>query len=290
LIDMCDFGKHKSLISKGTRMADQTVTTGEAAQRLGVAPATIQRWVNAGLVIAERTMGGHRRIPIAEVRRLLASSRPTSLTGSAAGFLDVLLSGRPNEIKAALFAIRQRTGSWAASADEVASAISELGRKWEAGSCSVFQEHEASEKLRRATAGCVEHTDVGAKAERAALFTVVGERHTLGLSLAELVLAEAGTGAIWFGEGPPTEELDDLVEKTKPGILVVSASSVSSRNSVSTYQKALTKIAKLKRIPLVLGGSGPWTRHRLANRAETFCDLRDILERLDSHPLKKARR
>src|SRR5436190_23743364 len=90
-----------------TRMAPQTVTTGEAAERLGVAPATIQRWVNAGLVIAERTMGGHRRIPIAEVRRLLASSRPASLPGSAAQFLDVLLSGRPHEIKAALFAIRQ---------------------------------------------------------------------------------------------------------------------------------------------------------------------------------------
>jgi methanogenic corrinoid protein MtbC1 len=202
--------------------------------------------------------------------------------------LDVLLSGRLHEIKAALIAIRQRTGSWAAGADEVASAISELGRKWEAGLCSVFQEHEASEKLRRAAAGCVEHTDVGARAKRAALFTVAGERHTLGLSLAELVLAEAGTSAIWLGEGPPTEELDDLVEKTKPAILVVSASTASSSNSVSSYQKALTRIAKLKRIPLVLGGGGSWTRHRLVNRAETFCDLRDILKRLDSHPLKKA--
>ena len=271
-------------------MADQTVTTGEAAKRLGVAPATIQRWVNAGLVMSERTMGGHRRIPIAEVRRLLACSRPTTLAGSAAEFLDVMLSGGPREIKAALFAIRQRTGSWAASADEVASAISELGRKWEAGLCSVFQEHEASEKLRRAAAGCVEQTNVGGRGQRAALFTVAGERHTLGLSLAELVLAEAGTSAIWLGEGPPMEELNDLVEKTKPAILVVSASSASSSNSVSTYQKALIKIAKLKRIPLVLGGGGHWTRHRLANRAETFCDLHDIIVRLDSHPLKKARR
>ena len=289
---MCDFDKLKSLIwgDGGRKMAQQTVTTGEAAERLGVAPATIQRWVNAGLVIAERTMGGHRRIPIAEVRRLLASNRPTSLTGSAAAFLDVLLSGRPHEIKAALFAVRQRTGSWAAGADEVASAISELGRKWEAGLCSVFQEHEASEKLRRAAAGCVEHMDIGARAQRAVLFTVSGERHTLGLSLAELVLAEAGTSAIWLGEGPPMEELDDLVEKTNPAILVVSASSASSSKSVSIYQNAITKVAKLKHVPLVLGGGGPWTRHRLANRAETFCDLRDILERLNSHPLKKVRR
>ena len=72
------------------------------------------------------------------------------------------------------------------------------------------------------------------------------------------------------------------VSSSKPAILVVSASLASSSNSVSTYQKALIKIARLKRIPLVLGGGGRWTRHRLANRAETFCDLHDILARLDS--------
>jgi len=263
-------------------LANLTVTTGEAAERLGVAPATIQRWVNAGLVIAERTAGGHRRIPIAEIRRLLASSRPTSPLGSATAFLEILLSGRPHEIKAALLAVRQRTGSWASAADEVASAIAELGRKWEAGLCSVFEEHEASEKLRRAAASCVEHIDPGAKAQRAALFTVAGERHTLGLTLAELVLAEGGTGAIWLGEGPPREELDVLVEKTRPAILVVSASPASSSKSVLSYQKALTKTAKRHHVPLVLGGGGPWARQRPANRAVTFCELREILERLNT--------
>ena len=42
-------------------MGEMMVSAGEAARRLGVAPATIQRWVDSGVLHAERTPGGHRR-------------------------------------------------------------------------------------------------------------------------------------------------------------------------------------------------------------------------------------
>jgi excisionase family DNA binding protein len=262
-------------------MVPQTVTTGEAAKRLGVAPATIQRWVDAGLVIAERTHGGHRRIPIAELRRLIASNRPTNLLGPVANLVEVLLTGRSREIRVALLAIRQRADGWAEAADQVASAIGELGRQWEAGLCSVFQEHGASEGLRRAAAICADRIAPPASgAPCAALFTVAGERHTLGLSLAELVLAEAGWSTVWLGEGPPLEELDALIEKLKPRMLVVSSSPASSRKLVMGYQHALTKVAKRAQVRLVLGGGGPWATTRQAHRAVTFCELRAIVDRL----------
>jgi excisionase family DNA binding protein len=256
-----------------------TVTTGEAAKRLGVAPATIQRWVDAGLLFAERTHGGHRRIPIAELRRLIAASRPASLSGPMADFLEILLTGQPREIRVALVAARQRAESWAVVADQVASAVAELGRQWEAGLCSVFQEHGASEGLRRAAASCTEDIMQPSGARRAALFTVAGERHTLGLSLAELVLAEAGWDAFWLGEGPPPQELDPLIEKLKPAMLVVSASPASPRKDVMSYQDVLTRIAKGRRVRLVLGGGGPWAPTRKAHRAMTFCDFREIVNR-----------
>src|SRR3954451_10634185 len=208
-------------------MIPQTVTTGEAAKRLGVAPATIQRWVDAGLVIAERTHGGHRRIPIAELRRLIASNRPTNLLGPVANLVEVLLTGRSREIRVALLAIRQHADGWAEAADQVASAIGELGRQWEAELCSVFQEHGASEGLRRATSICADEIAPGLGARCAALFTIAGERHTLGLSLAELVLAEAGWSTLWLGGA--LEELDALIEKFNPLMLVVSASPASPR-------------------------------------------------------------
>ena len=44
----------------------------EASQLLGVAPATVRRWGDAGRVPTKRTLGGHRRFGRAAIERLLA--------------------------------------------------------------------------------------------------------------------------------------------------------------------------------------------------------------------------
>ncbi len=165
-------------------MSGQTVSAGEAARRLGVAPATIQRWVDNGVLHAERTPGGHRRIYVTEVRRLIAAARPAMLSGPLADWLPVLLSGDPRKVRAMLLAARERSANWAEVADEVASAIAEMGREWEAGGCQIFEEHAATEALRRGIALCVVEMPCPRVAPTVALFTVAGERHTLGLSLA----------------------------------------------------------------------------------------------------------
>jgi excisionase family DNA binding protein len=124
-------------------MSTQTVSAGEAARRLGVTPITIQRWVDRGILNAERTAGGHRRIYVTELRRLIAESRPAALSGPLASWLDVLMTGNPHKIRSALITARQNLGNWAKVADQVASAISELGRRWEAGTCPGTQSARA---------------------------------------------------------------------------------------------------------------------------------------------------
>ena len=44
----------------------------EASHLLGVAPATVRRWGDAGRVPTKRTLGGHRRFQRAAIERLLA--------------------------------------------------------------------------------------------------------------------------------------------------------------------------------------------------------------------------
>lgn len=51
-------------------------TTAEAANLLGVAHRTIQLWVEAGTLQAWKTAGGHRRISMSSVERLLAARNP----------------------------------------------------------------------------------------------------------------------------------------------------------------------------------------------------------------------
>ncbi len=50
------------------------LTTGEAADLCGVAPDTVLRWIKKGKLPAERTPGGHHRIPIEAVERLAIPS------------------------------------------------------------------------------------------------------------------------------------------------------------------------------------------------------------------------
>lgn len=262
---------NQAMVSAGT------VSAGEAARRLGVSPVTIQRWVDSGMLHAERTAGGHRRIYVTELRRLIAESRPVRLSGTLASWFDVLMTGNAQKVKAALVASREETGSWACTADEVASAIAEIGRSWEAGACQIFEEHAATEALRRASAACVDDMRCYSDAPLAALFTAENERHTLGLSLAELVVVEAGWRPLGIGEGPPTQELGDLVSKFKPDAILVSASGASQRKALARYQKALMAEATNSDINLILAGGGAWLDNSGVKRIFSFVDLQDVL-------------
>lgn len=55
-----------------TTANDDLMTTREAGEKLGVAVRTVQLWVEAGLLPAWRTAGGHRRIARGAVEALMA--------------------------------------------------------------------------------------------------------------------------------------------------------------------------------------------------------------------------
>lgn len=73
-------------LGPGARM----LTTREAAQRLGVSLRTVQLWVEADILPAARTPGGHRRIPHNAVEALALS---TGLGG------EPLARGNPGEAR-----------------------------------------------------------------------------------------------------------------------------------------------------------------------------------------------
>ena len=59
-------------------------TTRQAAERIGVSHRTVQMWVENGTLQAWKTAGGHRRIALDSVARLL-DERRTALGGASAG-------------------------------------------------------------------------------------------------------------------------------------------------------------------------------------------------------------
>ena len=58
-----------------TAANDDVMTTRQAGEALGVAVRTVQLWVEAGVLSAWRTAGGHRRISRSAVERLLADRK-----------------------------------------------------------------------------------------------------------------------------------------------------------------------------------------------------------------------
>jgi hypothetical protein len=78
-----------------------------------------------------------------------------------------------------------------------------------------------------------------------------------------------------------------LVDKLKPDLLVVSASSVTSAAAVARYQAELNRVAANTSIKVVLAGSGAWAPASKARRVVTFQDLRSLLVEL---PRSKARK
>jgi excisionase family DNA binding protein len=61
-----------SIFMRKTTANDDVMTTRQAGEALGVAVRTVQLWVEAGVLSAWRTAGGHRRIARSAVARLLA--------------------------------------------------------------------------------------------------------------------------------------------------------------------------------------------------------------------------
>ena len=75
-------------------MADpEFVTTRQAAQRLGVSLGTVQHMVESGALEAWKTLGGHRRIPLAALEAHLGRRRSmTPSVSDANGQIDVLIA------------------------------------------------------------------------------------------------------------------------------------------------------------------------------------------------------
>src|SRR5215211_4110305 len=54
---------------------DQVLRLGQAADMLGVTVDTLRRWESAGRLTLQRSSGGQRVVPVAEVTRMLADRR-----------------------------------------------------------------------------------------------------------------------------------------------------------------------------------------------------------------------
>jgi len=234
------------------------LSTHEAARLAGVGPTSVKRWADLGFIECRKTPGGHRRFErLAFERFLREKSSPSDDATSV--WLERLLHADGYALRAALYDARSRLGAWHRVADELGPAITALGDRWECGDVTVLDEHVASERISRALSHIADGMPVGENGPSCLLACAEGDEHTLGLSLVELCLREAGWATVWAGRRTPAREIAAAVTRGDYFMVALSASVSSAGNPALANQAELVARACVREsIPLVLGGGGPW--------------------------------
>lgn len=260
------------------------LTTTEAAALAAVAPSTIKRWADQGLLAYSRTVGGHRRFERAAVERLLRESMPSAVVGAGDdlpedGWVRCLIDGPRYELDGRLLEARARLGRWCDVADEVALALHQLGKAWERGLISIADEHVASDNLTRALARVGDTLPSRLHGPRCLLACAGDDEHTLGLSLAELCLREVGWVPIWLGRRTPLGEVARLVVEGDVDLVSLCASEVSrDARALAALETELGAVCREHEVGLVLGGAGSWPAAPVQGvRVQSFAAFRELL-------------
>lgn len=264
-------------------MERDLLTTREVAKMLGVGTTSIKRWADSGLLRCVKTPGGHRRFPREAVESFHVTDQGGAETVQSRvdSWMTRLRDGMgTNDIVKQLHKELRSQGDWYEVADSLSMVLEEIGRGWARGDLSVIQEHIISERLMRAFARVAETLSVPGNARTCMLMAAEGEEHTLGLSLAELCLREAGWNTSWVGRKTPVHIACEHILGRDVDMVAVSASEYLGEASVLVDQvERLGRACERRGIPLVLGGMGLWPAEpRYGRRIYTFAELRAFLD------------
>jgi len=254
------------------------LTSAEVARLTGVGPTAVKRWADAGTLPCIRTAGGHRRFRREDVDRFLARTSGGQDGARWDDWIDVLRHDVDSyAVQSLLFGERARRGAWHEVAQTLGQLLTEIGRRWEAGALSVLDEHVVSSALQRGITAIVETIPTDPEAPRCLLAATEEDEHTLGLSLVELCLREAGWRTEWAGARTPAAMIAERVERGDLSMVALSASASMTdgealRRVVDEAGTACQRVG----LPLVLGGSGLWPETPTHGRR--FLDLRDFFQ------------
>jgi excisionase family DNA binding protein len=263
-------------------MHEKLLTSAEVAKILGVTAMSVKRWADMGLLRTARSAGSHRRFDPVEVERFLKDQtgavQPENGPDVEA-WLELLLSDcDAHQLLATIYAERARLGAWWKVAESLSAVLEEIGERWAEGTLSILEEHVATERLARVLAQVSDQLPARPKAPRLLLTTAEGEEHTLGLSLAEMVIREHGWPVLWAGRRVPVSEIVAHVASGSVDAVAVSASSVADPGDLLAQTERLGAICRAGEVQLLLGGSGPWPEWiPYGARVITFQELRGWL-------------
>lgn len=265
------------------------ISTEEAAAALGVGVSTVKRWADTGVLPADRTAGGHRKLLRAQVLNLARAGRlPAGKLDAAllpgdvfdakqmqAALLDVLLAGRADEARALLARARRDHVPIARIADEViAPVMAEVGRRWHAGKIDVWHEHRASHACMAALHDVQADLQANARGNRPTAVggAAEGDPYYLPSLLVQMVLLEEGWNAVNLGPDVPFASLTGAMKELRPKLVWLSVSHLGDRDEFIRKYKTFFRQAEHAGVAVAIGGSALVPAVRTAIPYTTFGD------------------
>ena len=254
------------------------LTTRQLSRVWFVSEATIKRWADTGQLKSSRTVGGHRRFPLAEVMRFqterglgAASAGASVATATAASksekfeaeqaaeqFFQAVRRGHAGEATALLLEAHMVGAGLDLIFDAVvAPSLQRVGDLWYGEEMSVAEEHLATSTAMRAVESLAASTRrAGAKAGAAVCCAAEEEMHTLPVLCAQAVLEGAGWDVRNLGGHTPFFALAEYVERQRPALVCVSATLQRELEHNARDYAQLSSAARACGARVVLGGEG----------------------------------
>jgi methanogenic corrinoid protein MtbC1 len=120
--------------------------------------------------------------------------------------------------------------------DILVKGLSEIGDRWYSGGVTVQQEHFASALAIRRMDALLTAAPSPSRAGRFMVACPPGEEHIVAPLMITLFLRYRGWDVVYLGPNVPLSQLESTVRTTKPGLLIMTAMTISS--AASLYQVA----------------------------------------------------
>lgn len=284
------------------------VSTAQVSAALKVSVSTIKRWVDGGVLPAYRTAGGHRKLLLSDITRLvregvlphgdltqlnaLARSSQTTLDPDATSrplipnpnikplawgqhqtrLMEALKSGDDAAARALVRSVRQNGASFAALGDFLlAPVLHQIGHEWERGEIEVFHEHRASQICASILFELRAERIAASHAPRPLSVggSPEGDLYLLPTLLCQLVMEESGWQCVQLGPNTPMDSYVRAAIELKPQLVWISLSNGASCEQFLREYGSLWEVAQRDSFAVVLGGQAMSP----AMRAQIECTL-----------------
>ena len=251
-------------------MRTAQLTTKQVARLLSVSEATVKRWADNGVLMPQKTVGGHRRFGIESVAGLRRDKNPTSNSTSTVKlsrkrtkplpssdhFLRLIIAGDELEAGATLVeAYLAHHNLVSLIQTTVTEAMHRLGDLWLKGSVTIADEHMATRvvltAIQKLRGVMLPHEWNGSTAICCA---AEGELHELPVHLAELIFESQGWQVINLGANTPLFSLQELVSRQRPRVVCISARTIADLDRATAEFAQLRRVANRVAAKIVLGG------------------------------------